>query len=438
VAIKDPTAWMDDLAFYMSEKEVAESAAAQEPLLLGTAPKAAAGAWIALTGVLGGAFGGATVSPAIRHPISFVVYLAISALLLRGLYPLTVRLLGKSVAWQAMFGFFWTSWLGLCVVLAAGIDTRWMAYGLSIGGGFFIGMMYGAFPPGNIRNQDAWGLAFLLAPLGGLAGTYVMRQTGAPDSIGAAVGAGAIAAGLLMAPMGVLLIRLADEARGLAGLGQLYLHNETFAPKAVAYLDRAIALNQNEARYYTLRAVGLSRMDEPERAAADWAKASILAPRDPEPDVQQGVDYLRRGLLPDAISSFESALAKDPDHARAHGYLGVAWERQEDLKRAFTYYDRAIALDRDDAKGYCDRSYACFRRGEFTNALEDAERAVRLHDQLGIAHAARGQALLMLDRREEAMDSFQEAIDLGVEPAVHEDVLRKMESVYVGGGKEQH
>jgi tetratricopeptide (TPR) repeat protein len=313
-----------------------------------------------------------------------------------------------------------------------------MAYGLSIGGGFFVGMMYGAFPPGNVRNQDAWGVAFLLAPLGGTAGTYVMRQTGALDSIGAAIGAGAIAAALLMAPMGALLTRLWDEAQGLAELGQLYLHNETFAAKAVAYLDRAIALNPNQARYYTLRAVGLSRMEEPERAAADWAKASTLAPRDPEPDVQQGVDYLRRGLLPDAISSFESALAKDPDHARAHGYMGGARERQGDLTRAFTYYDRAIALARDDAKGYCDRSYAYFRRGEHTKALKDAERAVQLHDRLGIAHAARGQALLMLDRRDEAMNSFREAIDLGVEPAVHEDVLGRIESLCVGGDGEQH
>jgi tetratricopeptide (TPR) repeat protein len=238
--------------------------------------------------------------------------------------------------------------------------------------------------------------------------------------------------------MGALLTRLWDEAQGLAELGRLYLHNETFAPKAVACLDRAIALNQGEARYYTLRAVGLSRMEEPERAAADWAKASMLAPRDPEPDVQQGVDYLRRGLLPDAIGAFEAALAKDPDHARAHGYMGVALERQEELNRAFTYYDRAIALARDDAKGYCDRSYAYFRRGEYTKALNDAERAVQLHDRMGIAHAARGQALLMLDRPDEAMTSLREAIDLGVEPAVHEDVLGRIESRQVGGDEEQH
>ena len=165
--------------------------------------------------------------------------------------------------------------------------------------------------------------------------------------------------------------------KGSPRLGLVYLHNETFAPKAVAYLDRAIALNSTNARYYNLRAVGLSRMNELERAA-DWEKVSALAPDDPEPHVQRGVDCLRRGDVHDAIRSLESALAKNPDHARAHGYLGVAWERQEDLERAFEHYDRAVALARDDAEGYCDRSYAYFRRGDYAKAIKDAERGVRL------------------------------------------------------------
>ena len=419
---------MNDLTFYMSEESISGNAGALEPQLLQPGSKTAAAAWIALSGILGGAFGAVTISPDIRHPLTFAIYVAISALLLRGLHPLTVRLLSRGVAWLAMFAFFWTALLGLCVVLGARIESRWIGYGLSIGGGAFIGMMYGAFPPGNIRNQDAWMVAFLLAPLGAFVATYLLRHSGALDAIGGAVGAGAIASGILMVPIGALLVKLWDEAQGLAELGQLYLHNETFAPKAVAYLDRAIALRPDNARYYTLRAVGLSRMNEPERASADWEKASALAPNDPEPHVQRGVDCLRRGRVGDAIRSLESALVENPDHARAHCYLGAAWERQDEVPRAFEHYDRAIALAPDDAKVHCDRSYGYFRRGEYANALKDAQRAVRLEHHRGIAYAARGQALLMLGRADEALDSFHEAIDLGLEPSVHEDVLRRMES----------
>src|SRR5262245_16373918 len=130
----------------MSEEEVADQVSAIEPLLE-TGSKAATAAWMAMAGTLGGAFGAVTTSPAIRRPLTFVAYVVIAALLLRGLYPLTVRLLGKGAGWLAMFAFFWTSLLGLGVVLVAGIESRWWAYGLSIAGGAFIGMMYGAFPP---------------------------------------------------------------------------------------------------------------------------------------------------------------------------------------------------------------------------------------------------------------------------------------------------
>jgi tetratricopeptide (TPR) repeat protein len=438
VALKDPTAWADDISFYMTEEDLAQTAAAREPLLLHGRSKAAAAAWMGLVGALGGAFGAVTVSPAIRHPIAFAAYVVVTALLLRGLYPLTVRVLGRAIAWIAMFAFFWAAWLGLCVLVAARIDSTWIGYGVSIGGGAFIGMMYGAFPPDSTRNQDAWMLAFLVAPVSAFLATYVLRHTGGLDTLGGAAGAGALCGALFTGSMGVLLMRLWDEAQGLAEMGQLYLHNDTFAPKAVAYLDRAIALSPDNARYYNLRAVALALLNEPERASADWDKASALAPQDPEPHVNRGMDRLRRGAVPEAIRAFQYALARNPEHGRAHCYLGAAWERQGDVTRAFEHYDRAVAAGRDDARIYCDRSAAHVRRGDYAKALEDADRAVHLEDHLGIAYAARGQALAMLGRTDEALDSFGEAIDLGLEPSVHQEVLRRVESLRSHAEDQEH
>jgi Flp pilus assembly protein TadD len=431
VGLKDPTAWQHDLAFYMSEDDVTGQAAASEPLLE-TGSKGATAAWVAMVGTLGGAFGAVTVSPGIRQTVSFAVYVVIAALLLRGLHPLTVRLLGKGTAWLAMFGFFWTSLLGAGVVLVAGIESRWWAYGLSVAGGAFIGMMYGSFPPDVARKDDPWMLSFLIAPVGSFAATYFLRHSGMLGTTGGAAAAGALAAAILMLPMSLLLVKLWDLAQGLADLGQLYLHNEVFAPKAVAYLDRAIALSPNSGRFYHLRAVGLAQMNETTRAADDWQKACELAPGDPEPHVHQGIDRLRRGALQEAFRSFECALAQDPNHARAHAYLGATLEQLDDGQRAFEHYDRAVALGKDDAKVFCDRSLAYFRRGDYESALKDAKRAVRLEERLGNAYAARGQALMMLGRHDDARVSFEEAIEVGLEPAMHEHVLRTMETLSDG------
>jgi Tetratricopeptide repeat len=130
-------------------------------------------------------------------------------------------------------------------------------------------MMYGSFPPDVARKDDPWMLAFLIAPVGAFAATYFLRHSGALGTLGGSISAGALAAGILMVFMGALLFKLWDEAQSLADLGTVYLHNDTFAPKAAAYFDRAIALRPDNAQYYNLRAFALARMNEPERAAAD-------------------------------------------------------------------------------------------------------------------------------------------------------------------------
>jgi Tfp pilus assembly protein PilF len=430
VALKDPTAWVQDLSFYMTDEELADTIEAQEPLLLPGSSKVAAAIWVAVVGVLGGAFGAVTVSPAIRRPFTFALYLIVAALLLRALHPLIVRVQGSAVAWLAMFAFFWTSLLGLLVVVGARFDSRWLAYGVSVGGGAFVGMMYGSFPPGHTRNQDAWMLTFLVAPPGAGLAAYLLRHSGERDTLIGAAGAGTLAAGLLMLVVAILLVRLWDQAQGLAELGQLYLHNEAFAPKAVACMDRAIEMNPASARYYDLRATALAQMNETGRALADWDRAAELSPKDPEPYVNRGLDRLRRGAVDDAVRCFESALEREPDHARAHCFLGLARERQGDTTRAFEHYDRAVALAPDDARVHCERSRAWLRRGEHATALKDASRAVKLESRLGLAYAARGHVLAVLGRDDDARGDFQEAIELGVEPSVHEEILRAVEAMF--------
>jgi len=426
MGIKDPTAWKDDLTFYKTEEAVAGDIEAMEPLLLHGGSKVAAGLWLALVGAFGAAFGAVLLSPEVRRPLTFLGFVVIAALLLRGFYPLTVRVLGKAVGWMAGYAFFWSTMLGLVVMLAAGREATWAAYSVAVGGGFFVGMMYGSFPPGVIRNQDAWGMAFVMAPLGASAAAYLLRHPPAIDALLLTIGAGALAGLLLMGVMGFLLVKLWDASEGIAELGVLYLHNDVFAKQAVACFDRAIAMKADSAKYYNLRGVALSRAGDARRAAADWDTAIALAPHDPEPYVNRGVDALRRGDERDAVRSFEAAIEKDPKHGRAHGYLAIALERLGDVTRAFEHYDRSVTLANDDPKVFCDRSDAHFRKGDYAAALADAERAVRNQSHRGSGHAVRGRALAKLGHAGEARISLQEAIELGVEPAVHEEALRVM------------
>jgi Flp pilus assembly protein TadD len=292
-------------------------------------------------------------------------------------------------------------------------------------------MMYGAFPPAVLRNKDAWGLSFLMAPLSASGAAYLLRHPPAVDALTLTVGAGALAGLLFMGVMGIVLVKLWDASGGLAELGMLYLHNDVFATQAVACFDRAITMRPDNARYYDLRGVAWSRADQAERAAADWDQAIALAPNDPEPLVNRGVDALRRGNTREAADLFEAAVGNDPKHGRAHGYLAIALERLGHVSSAFEHYDTSTTLAGDDPKVFEDRSDAHFRRADYAAALKDAERAVRNQSHRGSAYAARARALAMLGQSREARISFEEAIELGLEPSLHEDALRRIEALTV-------
>jgi tetratricopeptide (TPR) repeat protein len=311
-------------------------------------------------------------------------------------------------------------------VLAARVDTGWLSYGLSAGGGLLVGLVYGGMNPNSVRREDAWMMTALpLGPAGAVGATYLQREVlGGAASLGDAAAVGATAAGVLLVPMSLALVRLWDEAHGLTRAAMLFLHNENFAPKAVSFLDRALALAPDDPAVLNLRGVAWSKMDEPERAAADWERAAALRPTDADPLMNVGVDRLRRGDLDAAVTALEAAIRIDGGNATAHSNLGAALERRGDLDRAVEHYDRAIALRPDYANAFSNRGYARFRRGEHREAVDDCDRALALDPNLAQAVVNRAHALGALGQRGEAAASYARALEMQSSPAVQEEALR--------------
>jgi hypothetical protein len=338
--LNDPTAWMEDFTVFVDDEEIRETAALLEPDLLYRGSVSAAAAWLSLVGTVAGGFAAVTLSPGIRESIGiFAAYLIVALVLMGGLRPATERLLGRPIVWLAKTTFFWAVLLACIAVLSAGFESPWLAYGTSAGGGFFIGMMHGSLNPNCVKREDAWMVtALALGPISTVVATLVQRSVlGETGSIAQAVVVGGIAGGLFSAPMSVLLFRLWDEAHGLARMAMLFLHNDNFATKAVSCLDNAIALAPGDPELYNLRGLAWSKMDEPERAAADWRRAAELRPEDATPCMNLGVDQLRRGKLDQAIETFGTALALDPENPTIHSNLGTALERRGELDRAITH-----------------------------------------------------------------------------------------------------
>ena len=416
----------------MDDDAIVETAREMEKTTVYGGSTIAAGACVSVIGILGGIFGALTFSGGVRSSLLvFAAYLVGSLVLLRFLYPVTVKCFGATVAWLSFFALFWTALLSGMAVVGARIDSAFWGYGLSGGVGLFVGLMYGSLTPGVVKREEIWmTLSLPLAPLASVVATrYLRGSVGATDSIATAALGGIIASAVFIVPTSVLLVAVWDRAHGLSRMGLLYLHNDNFAPKAVAYLDRAIALAPNDAQLYNLRGIAWSKMDQPDRAREDWRTAEGLAPKDPEMRLNRGADFLRQGKLDEAIEALESALALDANHPTVHSNLGTAFERRGDLERAIACYDRAIALVPDYAKAYSNRGFAQYRRGAYAEALQDCERAVALEPELAMAHVNRAHALAALGRTEDARNAYREVLELDADPAVEEEALRGLEQL---------
>jgi len=430
--LKDPTDWLEDFTIYLGEEEISSMLSDVEETLVFTGSKPMAAVWLTVAGVLGGLFGGVVVSGAVWRSVWLVLgYLLVMPLVWLAMRRLTFRIFGPAIRWQAVLAFFWAFLLGMGAVIGGQIASWWLGYGLSLGAGLLIGLVFGSVNPSFVKNEDAWLLAAL--PLGGVSttiATYVYRHMIVdPSTISAAALTGAIAGLILTAPMTALLVALWDVGHGLRHVAVIYLHNDAFARKAIDYLDRAVRFSPNDADLHNLRGIAWSRAGDQGRAEADWQKVLELQPKSPEPYMNRGVDFLRQGALAEAVESLQAAITIDPKYATAHNNLGVALERRGELDRAIEHYDRAISLAPKYARAYSNRGYACFRAKRHERAVEDCDHAIELDQDLAAAYVNRAHALAALGHVERSAEDYQTAIDLVPSPEVMDEAEKGLQAL---------
>ena len=364
----------------------------------------------------------------------------VGALLLRVLSPLSTRLVGPTVAWQAILAFFWSFLLAMVAVLGARIDAVWLSYTVSVGGGLFIGLMYGSLTPGPVTKEDAWLLAAL--PLGGLStwsATALQRAFDAsanPPWSEAFVGT--MAASVFMVPMAVLMATLSTKSSGLAKMATLYLHNENFTSKAIEYLDQAIHLSPRSADLYNLRGIAHSKAGDGDRADADFRKVTELSPRAAEAHMNRGVDFLRQGDFDRSIEALKHATTVNPKLATAFSNLGTAYQKKGDLDAAIESYNRAITMRPKYPIAFANRAYAHYLKGDHDRAIADSTHAITLDPQLPMAHTNLGHALAGKGDARMAARSYRRALALDPDKSVAEETLEALEKLGVRADEGRH
>ena len=116
-------------------------------------------------------------------------------------------------------------------------------------------------------------------------------------------------------------------------LGRVYQWKKQ-PEQAIAEMERAIALDPNDADGYVSLAHVLNFTGKPEEALRLVEQAMRLNPHYPDYYLLHlGISYLSTGRYEEATAAFKKALTRNPDFLLAHIFLaalysGTGWEEQ--------------------------------------------------------------------------------------------------------------
>jgi tetratricopeptide (TPR) repeat protein len=229
----------------------------------------------------------------------------------------------------------------------------------------------------------------------------------------------------------------------------LVLVREGKLTEALAEIEKAIALDAEEAPFHLLRGRVLRALESQERALAAFENAVRLAPdsRDgyfeiadlhqSRRELEPAASWLRRylSLHPDDLealyflgtvlsygSETEEArrvlgevLASDPKHARAwFRKAHVEAQKPETMASAVEGYLRSLELDKTRPYVWYEYGALLDKLGRSAEAIPAFERALELDSSLSPASYALGNALSRMGRTEEAraqLERFKSARD---------------------------
>lgn len=201
------------------------------------------------------------------------------------------------------------------------------------------------------------------------------------------------------------------------------------------------------------RAALLDRLDRLPEAESLLAEATIRAGNRPQPLLQLGDIFRRRGRFADAVRAYDGALARlgtvraddwplfyargiarersgdwpgaeqdllralslSPEQPYVLNYLGFSWADQGiNLDRAKDMIERALAMRPEDGNIVDSMGWVLSRRGDIPGALLWLERAVELEPRNATINDHLGDAYWTAGRQQEAR--FQWSRALGMEP----------------------
>eukprot|EP00117_Sycon_ciliatum_P050136 scpid94220/ scgid35429/ Small glutamine-rich tetratricopeptide repeat-containing protein alpha; Alpha-SGT len=138
----------------------------------------------------------------------------------------------------------------------------------------------------------------------------------------------------------------------------------------------------------------------------------------------------RLGVQFDLQTVFDKAAEKEctlTEEQKAEAQLlkekGNDLLRKGEFQQAVDMYSKAIAVDRNNAIYFSNRAAAYAKLQQHDRVVEDCQEAIRIDPAYSKAHSRLGNALNMLGRKAEAVESFKKAVELDPSNQAYKDTL---------------
>ena len=184
-------------------------------------------------------------------------------------------------------------------------------------------------------------------------------------------------------------------------------------PRAMADLDRALALDPNDGDALSTRGTLYFAAGDFPRALADLNGAVRARPYSASVWNNRGTALLAVGRYDESISDFGRAIELRPRFAEAYLNRALAHGVKKEFARAIPDLDRAIAYDPENPKAFLWRGAAMVALGDAERGIRDYDRAISLAPGYGDAYFARSAAYASLGRRGDALRDALRARDAG-------------------------
>lgn len=130
--------------------------------------------------------------------------------------------------------------------------------------------------------------------------------------------------------------------------------------------------------------------------------------------IQLAVGYYDAGDMSGARRNANNALEIDDRNSDALNILALIFQTEGDLDLAEEYFQRAISLDRDNSRARNNYAALLFAAGRYREAYEQLQRVTQdvNYESRSVAFENLGRAALRINRPDDAIQSFQRALQL--------------------------